>query len=341
MKQVKLYWLSLRITFLFILIWLITIFTNTPQVLAYSPPKSGSELAICKMFQQTKTDFEAMSRVRAEHPTVFSDDTYKVAALNYINQADACYHATLTASQSTADYTETLYIDNGPLIPPDHPVPEIVPLFNTKNGYKWGAGSPFSGGQDVSGPGIPGGAVTYSFMPTGVHHFAGGSLGPANIPLEKLKGFDSCFYDEIDNAFAVWSAVADIQFVQVTEVGYTNADAVPTGANIIGDIRIGAYPIDGSLGVLAQAYYPPYYGVETTSTVAGDINLDASETWACTPDQGIDIGIIVTHEIGHAIGFSHETSGRLAIMNRYYNPGSAPNLLSDDINAAQNRLLGQ
>ncbi|MCB0196783.1 MAG: matrixin family metalloprotease [Anaerolineae bacterium] len=308
---------------------------TTGSALAYSPPQFNNAASICEAFEQTKDDFESMSRIRAEHPTVFSDVTYEAAAFNYLDQADACYHATMSALQSTADYTPTVVIDNGPLIPPDHPNPVIKPRFSTKNGFKWGAGSPFVGGQDATGPSIPGGLVTYSFMPSNVVHYGGSNPGPQNIRLENLNGFDSCFYNEIDNAFAAWSAVADIQFAKVSEVGQVNGNEVATSSSVIGNIRIGAYNIDGSFGVLAQAYYPPYSGAETTSTVAGDIILDADETWGCTPEQGIDIGIIVTHEIGHAIGFSHQTSERLAIMNPYYNPTGAPKLLQDDISGAQ------
>ncbi|MCB0208870.1 MAG: matrixin family metalloprotease [Anaerolineae bacterium] len=334
MKRVKPLWLSLYVSVVLACMWLVTIATAKP-VLAYSPPQLNKAASICEAFKQTKDDFEMMSRIRSQHPTVFSDETYKVAAFDYLNQADACYHATLSALQSTADYTETVAIDHGPLIPPDHPEPAVGPRFSTKNGFKWGAGSPFVGGQDATGPGIPGGLVTYSFMPANVYHYGGSNQGPKNIPIENLTGFDSCFYDEIDNAFAAWSAVSDIQFAKVTEVGQINGNEVATAAAVIGNIRIGAYNIDGSYGVLAQAYYPPYNGAETTSTVSGDITLDASETWGCTPDQGIDIGIIVTHEIGHAIGFSHQTSDRLAIMNPYYNPSGAPKLLQDDITGAQ------
>ncbi|MCB9098141.1 MAG: matrixin family metalloprotease [Anaerolineales bacterium] len=331
MQQVKPPRFYMYLGFLLAVIGLSVTLSMPDPARAYAPPGAGQALAICQSFQQTKSDFEAMARLRAEQPHAFSDDVYKAAAYNYINQADACYHAT-AALQSTADYTTSVYIDNGPLIPPDYPpAPDITPQFTTKNGYKWGGGSPFIGGQDIPGPGIPGGTVTYSFMPAGVYHYN----GPENTPVSNLNGFQPCFYDEIANAFAAWSAVADIQFINVAEIGFTNGNEVASGSNIIGNVRIGAYPIDGSYGILAQAYYPPYTGVETSSTLAGDIQLDASETWACNPDDGIDIGIIATHEIGHTIGFSHQSADRLAIMNPYYNPGGAPTLLQDDINGAQ------
>ncbi|MCB9107598.1 MAG: matrixin family metalloprotease [Anaerolineales bacterium] len=327
MKQVKRRWFCAYIGFWLAAAALILTLLRPQPVQAYAPPGFGQSLAICRAFQQTQLDFEAMTRLRVEQPFVFSDEAYRAAAYSYINQAEACYHAT-AALQSTADYTTTVYIDNGPLIPPDYPpTSDITPQFTTKNGYKWGAGSPFTGGQDVIGPGIPGGTVTYSFMPAGVYHY----VGPENTPISRLNGFQPCFYDEIANAFAAWSAVADIQFVNVAESGFVDGNEVASGSTIIGNIRIGAYPIDGRYGVLAQAYYPPYNGVETTSTVAGDIQLDTGEVWACNPADGIDIGIIATHEIGHSIGFSHQSADRLAIMNPYYNPNEAPTLLQDDI----------
>ncbi|MCB0170732.1 MAG: matrixin family metalloprotease [Anaerolineae bacterium] len=331
MKQVKRRWFCAYIGFWLAAAALILTLLRPQPAQAYAPPGFGQSLAICRAFQQTQLDFEAMTRLRVEQPFVFSDEAYRAAAYSYINQAEACYQAT-AALQSTADYTTTVYIDNGPLIPPDYPpTPDITPQFTTKNGYKWGAGSPFTGGQDVIGPGIPGGTVTYSFMPAGVYHY----VGPENTPISRLNGFQPCFYDEIANAFAAWSAVTDIQFVNVAESGFVDGNEVASGSNIIGNIRIGAYPIDGRYGVLAQAYYPPYNGVETTSTVAGDIQLDTGETWACNPADGIDIGIIATHEIGHSIGFSHQSADRLAIMNPYYNPNEAPTLLQDDIKGAQ------
>lgn len=331
MKHVKPQWYGANIGLLLTAVGSILTLWLPQPVRAYAPPGSGQPLAICQAFQQTQRDFEAMTRLRAEQPAVLATETYKAAAYNYINQAEACYRAT-AALQNTADYTTTVYIDNGPLIPPDYPpAPDITPQFTTKNGYKWGAGSPFIGGQDVIGPGLPGGTVTYSFMPAGVYHY----IGPENTPISDLNGFQPCFYDEIANAFAAWSAVADIQFVNMAERGYIDGNEVASGSNLIGNIRIGAYPIDGRYGVLAQAYYPPYTGAETDSTVAGDIQLDADETWACNPADGIDIGIIATHEIGHAIGFSHQSADRLAIMNPYYNPDGAPTLLQDDINGAQ------
>ncbi len=74
--------------------------------------------------------------------------------------------------QSASGSTTTVHIDEISLILPD------FPFFLTVNS-KWGGGSSYSGGQDVYGPGIAGGTVTYSYMPAGVphwHEYTGGSL---------------------------------------------------------------------------------------------------------------------------------------------------------------------
>ena len=62
------------------------------------------------------------------------------------------------------------------------------------------------------------------------------------------------------------------------------------------------------------------------------MHFDRQENWSCTPGSGIDIGIVATHEFGHAIGLGHETTNT-AVMNPSYNSGvTVP--LADDINGA-------
>jgi hypothetical protein len=211
--------------------------------------------------------------------------------------------------------TEPLTIDDGGLTPPDWP--SLTPQFSTF-GSKWGSGSPFIAGQDVAGPGITGGTITYSYMPAGVNHYVGDSR-EQNKHVSSLKGFSSCFYDDLRTAFAAWEAVANIRFVQVNEVGLTPADAIPASGSVIGHIRIGAHGMDGLLGTLAHAYFPPYIGAETSSTIAGDMHFDAAENWSCTPGSGVlDIGLVSLHEIGHSIGLRHEPA-KTAVMNPFYN----------------------
>ena len=75
-------------------------------------------------------------------------------------------------------------------------------------GPKWGE----------PGFGNPGGTVTYSYIPNGVSHAYEGE-GP-NTYIGNLNGFASCFYTEIETAFAAWSAVADINFSRLLTAAY-------------------------------------------------------------------------------------------------------------------------
>ena len=158
----------------------------------------------------------------------------------------------------------------------------------------------------------------------------GGTPG-TGVAITSLSTFSSCFITEITGAFAAWSAIANIQFVQVADGGQPFNAAGGTG-----DIRVVAHAFDGASGVLAHAYFPPPNG----TSAAGDIHFDLAENWSCTPGTGIDLGIVAAHEIGHSIGLNHETrfafQGRPALMNPFYNPSVVSAPLGDDVNGAEN-----
>lgn len=253
-------------------------------------------------------EFTRLLALKRFNPQAVSDASLQAASLDYVQTAESCY-ASLSFS--------TPVIDDGPLMPGTN---AAVSDFQT-SGAKWGAGTLYGAGVDVSAPGLPGGTVTYSFMASGVTMAA---HSDANLAVSSLPGYAPCFTAAIRNAFAAWSAVANIQFVEVTDNG------VPfDGAGARGDIRIGAHSMDGQWGVLAHAFFPPPGGV----SAAGDMHFDRNEPWACAPGPGaVDIGIVAMHEIGHAIGLNHETRlDRTALMNPYYNPNTASILLADDV----------
>jgi uncharacterized repeat protein (TIGR01451 family) len=273
-------------------------------------------IAVCDVaeFTQLETRFQEMAKIRAKNPGAISNEAYKAAALAYIAGADDCYHATVPQAAPPTSPPEPVLIDDGGVwFPGFEPSSGDIAGHYVAHGNKWG----------TPGLGNSGGTVTYSYMANGVSHAAEGRGG--NTHLSGLPGFKGCFYTEIDTAFAAWSAVANIQFVKVTDNGVAS-----NGSGAVGDIRIGAHPFDGSYGALAHAYYPPPNGI----SIAGDLHFDNAETWACTPGGGFDIGIVTLHEIGHSLGLKHEPSppvGNLAVMNPVYN-SSLTGLLADDIN---------
>ena len=162
--------------------------------------------------------------------------------------------------------------------------------------------------------------MTYSFMPNGVN--PGGHGSDTIQALSSLPGQRSLLPHGISNAFAAWSSLANISFVQVVDNGVTHGAGVPSATFASGPHHRWAF------GVLAHALFPPPNG----ASAAGDMHFDRQENWGCERVPGTpDIGIIATHEIGHSIGLDHETT-LTAIMNPAYSLLSPATPLIDDIN---------
>lgn len=173
-----------------------------------------------------------------------------------------------------------------------------------------------------AGMGTPGGTVTWSLMPTGTS-CAGEAVGCTITGLSAFMPVG--FAAVIQSAFNAWSAVANINFVQIADDG-----AASGGATTSGDIRIGGHVFDGAGGTLAHGFYPPANG----GTFAGDIHFDLNETWKIGfGGPGFDLFQVAAHEIGHAIGLDH-TGVPGSLMNPFYTEAfSGPQ--ADDIAGAQ------
>lgn len=168
----------------------------------------------------------------------------------------------------------------------------------------------------VLGPTIPGkwgpaafgtgATVTWSLMATGVDlSFEGAGVTNTHLSAFMPAGFKAA----IVAAFAAWSAVADITFIEVPDLGEPG-----NAAQLSGDIRIGGHVFDGAGGTLAHGFFPPVNG----TSAAGDIHFDIAETWKLGfGGPGFDIFQVAAHEIGHAIGLGH-TGVPASLMNPFY-----------------------
>lgn len=195
-------------------------------------------------------------------------------------------------------------------------------------GSKW---NPGPNTAQFGGNPAPGGA-TWSIM-------AAGTAIPVGDPhpgvSTSFAAILAAIPGGIDAVLNVWAAASG--FTNLGQVADNGLQPGTAGATQ-GDIRIGAYAIDGPFSVLAHAFQPAVAGMFANGTIGGDVHFDNAELWVNDPtdtnfDPDFDAFTVMLHELGHALGLGHSADPNSVMAPAY--AGARRTLSADDIAGIQ------
>ena len=202
---------------------------------------------------------------------------------------------------------------------------------------KWGDAS-LGSGAVVTWSLIPDGTdvlrtADLAALPPGTNEFLLQEFwsGPSNLTSiytqldsDPLVG-KTLFRSALTNAFATWSAITNLSFVEVVDTGLQLAHPDAAGANA-GDIRLGAFPLLSPFDCCAAFGFEPLGGTNFRTsynpTTTGDVSLNSLAFFSAYSDlqegdaySGFpnDIQNLLIHEIGHALGLEHPEANGLTV----------------------------
>lgn len=142
---------------------------------------------------------------------------------------------------------------------------------------------------------------------------------PASVGLEQAE-----VETAVKTALDAWAQVADLTFTQTTLARQSDS------------LDITFTSIDGSGGILAQAYLPDDVN---RGRLAGDIEFDLADPWEIGNSDGsaaFDFVYVAVHEIGHALGLDH-----LNVVGSVMRPNVSPSQAFTTLSTVDmNAILG-